>query len=152
VQKDEPQRDCRIDGDTQLLLDESEHEQRRSTERFSRALIPPRALGRRNVNRKKRLGETSSRNNSEGDGNTSSKVNRLIRFNKSCRIQVTFIFSKFVLVIPMQLNTETSRFAWSFQWNSRGAFDSAKNHKRQRRKRQSVTAKREVANYKFRIG
>ena len=26
---------------------------------------------------------------------------------------------------------------------SRGAFDSAKNHKRQRRKRQSVTAKRE---------
>ena len=27
--------------------------------------------------------------------------------------------------------------------NNRGAFDSAKNHKRQRRKRQSVTAKRE---------
>jgi len=27
--------------------------------------------------------------------------------------------------------------------NDRGAFDSAKNHKRQRRKRQSVTAKRE---------
>jgi len=27
--------------------------------------------------------------------------------------------------------------------NTRGAFDSAKNHKRQRRKRQSVTAKRE---------
>jgi len=31
-----------------------------------------------------------------------------------------------------------------------GAFDSAKNHKRQRRKRQSVTAKRE--NAKVRIG
>jgi len=28
-------------------------------------------------------------------------------------------------------------------WQYRGAFDSAKNHKRQRRKRQSVTAKRE---------
>ena len=28
-------------------------------------------------------------------------------------------------------------------YNSRGAFDSAKNHKRQRRKRQSETAKRE---------
>jgi len=28
-------------------------------------------------------------------------------------------------------------------WIKRGAFDSAKNHKRQRRKRQSVTAKRE---------
>jgi len=28
-------------------------------------------------------------------------------------------------------------------WKSWGAFDSAKNHKRQRRKRQSVTAKRE---------
>jgi len=28
-------------------------------------------------------------------------------------------------------------------WYFRGAFDSAKNHKRQRRKRQSVTAKRE---------
>ena len=27
--------------------------------------------------------------------------------------------------------------------NKRGAFDSAKNHKRQRRKRQSVAAKRE---------
>jgi len=27
--------------------------------------------------------------------------------------------------------------------DARGAFDSAKNHKRQRRKRQSVTAKRE---------
>jgi len=26
-------------------------------------------------------------------------------------------------------------------WESRGAFDSAKNHKRQRRKRQSVTTK-----------
>ena len=35
---------------------------------------------------------------------------------------------------------------WSFAdiyRKSRGAFDSAKNHKRQRRKRQSVTAKRE---------
>ena len=29
------------------------------------------------------------------------------------------------------------------QFNVRGAFDSAKNHKRQRRKRQSVTAKHE---------
>jgi len=28
-------------------------------------------------------------------------------------------------------------------WSKVGAFDSAKNHKRQRRKRQSVTAKRE---------
>jgi len=28
-------------------------------------------------------------------------------------------------------------------WHLGGAFDSAKNHKRQRRKRQSVTAKRE---------
>jgi len=40
---------------------------------------------------------------------------------------------------------------------SRGAFDSAKSHKRQHRKRQSVTAKREsqkrkVANAKVRIG
>jgi len=34
------------------------------------------------------------------------------------------------------LGTEPSGFSW-------GAFDSAKNHKRQRRKRQSVTAKRE---------
>jgi len=33
----------------------------------------------------------------------------------------------------------TMDIAWIF-W---GAFDSAKNHKRQRRKRQSVTAKRE---------
>jgi len=30
-----------------------------------------------------------------------------------------------------------------FLGNARGAFDSAKNHKRQRRKRQSATAKRE---------
>jgi len=30
-----------------------------------------------------------------------------------------------------------------FSERFRGAFDSAKNHKRQRRKRQSVTAKRE---------
>jgi len=29
------------------------------------------------------------------------------------------------------------------KWDNRGAFDSAKNHKSQRRKRQSVTAKRE---------
>jgi len=28
-------------------------------------------------------------------------------------------------------------------WKGKGAFDSAKNHKRQRRKRQFVTAKRE---------
>jgi len=30
-------------------------------------------------------------------------------------------------------------------WKFRGAFDSAKNHKRQRRKHQSVTAKREMS-------
>jgi len=34
----------------------------------------------------------------------------------------------------------------------RGAFDSAKNHKRQRRKRQPVTAKREKSNANVRIG
>jgi len=35
------------------------------------------------------------------------------------------------------------RFVEATKSLSRGAFDSAKNHKRQRRKRQSVTAKRE---------
>ena len=33
--------------------------------------------------------------------------------------------------------------AQTVHYKNRGAFDSAKNHKRQRRKRQSVTAKRE---------
>jgi len=37
-------------------------------------------------------------------------------------------------------------------WLFTGAFDSAKNHKRQRRKRQSITAKRwKFANAKVRI-
>jgi len=42
---------------------------------------------------------------------------------------------------------------YSFGWDGWGAFDSVKNHKRQRRKRQSVTAKRKKgANAKVRIG
>ena len=36
-----------------------------------------------------------------------------------------------------------ARNRWSITHQKRGAFDDAKNHKRQRRKRQSVTAKRE---------
>jgi len=41
------------------------------------------------------------------------------------------------------LTDGTFRFVILHGKNERGAFDSAKNHKRQRRKRQSVTAKRE---------
>jgi len=45
----------------------------------------------------------------------------------------------FILVFKSLFPRETSD---NSVLNERGAFDSAKNHKRQRRKRQSVTAKR----------
>ena len=48
-------------------------------------------------------------------------------------------------LIRRQLNLIWIRFrvTTDFKCQKLGAFDSAKNHKRQRRKRQSVTAKRE---------
>jgi len=39
-----------------------------------------------------------------------------------------------------------------FKWTGWGAYDSAKNHKRQRRKRQSVTAKRGKSQTPYRLG
>jgi len=41
------------------------------------------------------------------------------------------------------LTSQIQQRSMQLPLNSWGAFDSAKNHKRQRRKRQSVTAKRE---------
>jgi len=49
--------------------------------------------------------------------------------------------------LPSKLSKISSReYRYAIFWEEHfewGAFDSAKNHKRQRRKRQSVTAKRE---------
>jgi len=44
---------------------------------------------------------------------------------------------------PICLGAISQYFIVQRRKNIRGAFDSAKDHKRQRRKRQSVTAKRE---------
>ncbi|KAK3928310.1 Protein FAM13A [Frankliniella fusca] len=43
---------------------EDEHEKRRSSERFSRSLIPPRSVARRNINRKKRVHSHAPSDNS----------------------------------------------------------------------------------------
>jgi len=59
-------------------------------------------------------------------------------------------------VIPLEKRIFEA--AANMQWKSSvtpsrgGAFDSAKNHKRQRRKRQSVTAKREKSQSSYRLG
>jgi len=64
--------------------------------------------------------------------------------SKACNCTPKAVEGKFV--------TSSRAFPSFFEWvihedefrvDERGAFDSAKNHKRQRRKRQSVTAKRE---------
>jgi len=48
-----------------------------------------------------------------------------------------------VPISALHLATQIKAHEVTIRTLKRGAFDSAKNHKRQRRKRQSVTAKRE---------
>jgi len=52
-------------------------------------------------------------------------------------------FNLAVMYAYCGLSASFNGHIWAHRLEVRGAFDSAKNHKRQRRKRQSVTAKRE---------